>query len=1027
MGGGDIWLTKQGYVLDVHQVSGQSLKGQVVRVSFSGGNAAYADAQQLPGKMNYFVGNQSANWATNVPRFAGTTAQKMLPGLDVRYYFDQGSPRYDLILASGADPSSIAMNFEGANGLTVLPSGNLQIDTSLGPIEERGLVAYQLQGSNRVAVPCQMVVTGSTVHFKLAAYDESKPLVIDPLVFCTYWYVTDQFAKALGPEAVCADASGSIITVGTTTSKTYPTTTGAYQTTNISTYGAGYVAKLSSDGKTLIFGSYLSGTGANAANVRGDAIAAVITDAQGNIYMTGRTGASDFPVTLGAYQTNNAAASSGAANAFVAKLGPDGSQLLFSTYLGGKTFPFQPPSKDFGTGIALDSKGNVVLAGHANSTDFPVTTGVVGDPNDQGRCYVAKLNPKGTTLLFSTLVSGCGPTYILDGQPSLPEVKVDSADNIVIGGFASSSFFAPTPGPWNVALGMGFVEKLSSDGKTKIFATLLAGKVTSIDITPGDGIAFSANIDTAQLLWPAKYDTAGSYHWPAAPGKGACLGQFSSDGTKLVHGALLSDIPPNIRVDRAGNIYLFGDNLGEDYPTTPDAFQKTGGDFYFAELSPAQDKLLYGTHFGGFNPSLSVSANTFTTVTINRVALVGDNSSASDGIPVTTGAYDTSNGPQFLAVLTLPVYTFVEVTPNPVVGGQTVTGKVSIPGPAPVGGYVIKVSSNDSGVKVPASVTIPAGAFSQTFSIPTVGVNSNATATISATFAGGTGTAQLVRIPAALSSLTVTPNPIIEGQTATGVAMLTGQSGPTTDVVLLSSSNPNVTVPSSVSVFYGSVQGVFQVKTATASASYTSVITAKLGSITKTVQVEVDPGLASVSVSPASVVAGAVAQGMVTMSGHVGSAGAVISLSSSSTAATVPASVTVPSGASVATFNITTAGVNAAANVTITAKEGSLVQTHAFTIQPAVFSFLTLNPASVKGGVGVQGIARLNGVAGPAGVTVTISSDSTTATVPASVTIPGGASYTVFVIGTKPVTKTITVHIKGSSGAVITAPLTVNP
>jgi hypothetical protein len=301
MGGGDVWLTSQGYVLDLHRKQGKGIKGHVVRVSFrtsppnplsaagapTRGN--FIEAELLPGKMNYFIGNDATKWTTNVPRFAGATAKQLAPGLDVRYYFDQGSPRYDLILAAGTDPSSIAMNFEGADGLNVLPSGNLQIETSLGPVEERGLMAYQQQGSVRVQVPCQMVVTGSTVHFKTASYDKSKPLIIDPLLFCTYWNLADvENDYYVVTKHLCADVNGNIITVGGTSDKKLPTTPGAYQSSDISFFSAGYVAKLSADGKQLVFGSYFSGTGlVGTQGSAGDFIYAVTTDRAGNIYMTG--------------------------------------------------------------------------------------------------------------------------------------------------------------------------------------------------------------------------------------------------------------------------------------------------------------------------------------------------------------------------------------------------------------------------------------------------------------------------------------------------------------------------------------------------------------------------------------------------------------------------------------------------------------------------------------------------------------------------------------------------------------------
>jgi hypothetical protein len=1026
MGGGEVWLTSQGYVLDVHQRGATMVTGQVVKVSFSGGNSSYADGEQLPGKMNYFIGNVPAKWTTNVPRFAGATAQHMLPGLDVRYYFDQGSPRYDLILAPGADPSSIAMNFEGANSLSVLPSGNLQIETSLGPIEERGLVAYQQQGSVRVSVSCQMVVTGSTVHFRLADYDKSKPLIIDPLLFCTYWSGGDQ-TSPIEPESICADASGNIITAGHASSPSLPTTTGAYQTANISYFGAGYISKLSANGQQLLFGSYLSGTDLNAGETDGDGIVAVTTDAKGAMYVTGRARSSDFPVTPGAVQSTKKNPTDGSADAFVAEFSPDGATLTFSTFLGGT-------GSDYGSGIGLDSSGNVVVSGYAGSHNFPVTPGsyrTTSNPNDQDQAFVTKLNPNGSGILFSTLIPGGAVSAGNDQNQDdnfLPCLKVDSQDNIILGGYANRAYFSATASPYNTPLGLGYVLKLAKDGTKLVFSTLIEAGVTSVDVTPGDGIAFVTSVNENRASWPAAYDMAGTYHWTNYSGFFVCVGQFSGDGKTLLHSTLETYAPHMIHVDKAGNIYLFGWPHPVDgvLPTTSDAIQQTLGSLYFAELSPEQDKLLYATYFA--NDTGVGDADTFAIDSINRFALLSYNGSVHGGtVPITPGAYNTTGGSQFLALVSLPIYSHVEVTPNPVVGGQSVAGKVTLPAAAPLGGSIITLSSSDAGVKLPATVTIPAKSISQTFTITTTGVVASTSATISAKFGVGSGTAQLVRTPAMLTSLTAAASPVIAGQTTSATILLNGQAGPGGDLVQLSSSNANVTVPSSIAISYGSNQAVFQVKTAVATASYTSQVTAKFGSVTKTLSVEVDPGLASLTVSPTSVVAGATAQGVVKLTGKVGALGATVSLSSSTTAATVPSSVVVPAGAALVAFNITSAGVNVATMATITAKEGSLTQSGTLTIQPATLSFFTLTPTSVKGGTGVQGIVRLNGTAGPSGVSVTLSSPSTFATVPAKVLIAPGASYFVFAIGTKPVSTSIAVSLKAVSGSTLTAVLTINP
>jgi hypothetical protein len=1035
--GGEVWLNDEGYVLNLHQLKGQMVTGQVVRVSFhtpaSPTGTTFNEGELVPGKLNYFIGNKPSNWTTNVPRFAGTTAKNVASGLDVRYYFDQGSPRYDLVVAPGTDPSTIGMKIDGANGLNVLPNGNLQIETSLGPVEERGLYAYQQQGSTKVAVPCQMTVVGSTVHFNVASFDKSKPLIIDPLLFCTYYPAPMLDIQ----QGICSDASGNLITVGGTLIYTYPTTTGAFQTAKASypeDY-AGYISKLSADGTRLIFGSYLSGTGFNANQyLVTDTIYAVTIDSSGNLYLTGTAGSFDFPVTPGAYQTKKGDPTLWTTNAFVTEMSADGSHLVFSTFLGGsQTSTTKTVQGDYGSGIALDHHGNVIVGGYETTSNFPVTPGAyegVRNANEPAEGFLAKLNPTGTTLVFSTFLEGgfVDPGYRNDGDQDIYRalIAADSADNIVLGGSIDPAFFKSTGNPLSIkAPAGGFVGKLSSDG-TKMLFNIELGDVQSIALTP-TGIAFVADELGGSALYPSIYDVAGTYHFVGGSVQ-TCLGQFSLDGTKLLHSAVMrfesyvGPAPIQLRTDAAGNLYLF-DVRGTNLPTTSDAYQQSQGLAYLAELSPEQDRLLYGSYFGPSTSTGVPESGTFTMASINRFLLAG----YTDGqaaMPITPGVYDSSINSVYAALLSLAIYTHVELTPNPLVGGLSLTGKVTIPAAATSTGAVITLTSSDAGVKMPATVTIPAGSVSQTFTVTTTGVVSSTTSTVGAKFGVGVGTAKLFRTQAVLNTLTSSATSMVTGQTATGLVTLNGSAGPGGDLVQLSSSNASLTVPASAVIYYGSNQAAFQVKAAAGTGGYTAQITAKLGSVTKTVSVEVAPTLTGLTVSSPSVVAGTTAQGVVKLSGKAGASGVAVSLSSSNVAATVPASVMVPSGATVVAFSISTAGVNVATAVTLAAKKGTLTQTAVITVQPAVLSFYTLTPSPVKGGTGVQGIVRLNGPAGPSGVSVALSSPSSLAIVPSKVMIAPGASYFVFAIGTKPVTTATQVSLKAGA---ITSVLTINP
>jgi hypothetical protein len=190
----NMWLTKDGVLLDQYQLTkgkkGKiSQKGDVVRMSFAGANRAFAHGlTSLPGKFNYFIGRDKSRWAAGVRRFASVQTTELYKGISARYYIENGMPRYDLMVQPGADPSQVAMKFDGAKSVKLASDGTLKIQTSLGMIEEKGLIAYQEIKGKKETVACRMETKGSLSRFATGAYDHSKTLVIDPLFYSSYFY-----------------------------------------------------------------------------------------------------------------------------------------------------------------------------------------------------------------------------------------------------------------------------------------------------------------------------------------------------------------------------------------------------------------------------------------------------------------------------------------------------------------------------------------------------------------------------------------------------------------------------------------------------------------------------------------------------------------------------------------------------------------------------------------------------------------------------------------------------------------------
>src|SRR5208337_3331284 len=231
-------------------------------------------------------------------------------------------------------------------------------------------------------------------------------------------------------QRIAVDSSGNAYVTGQTNSSDFPTTTGAVQTSLAGTYNA-FVTKLNPSGSALVYSTYIGGNG-------WDGGSDIAVDSSGDAYVTGFTDSSNFPTTAGALQSSLA----GVENAFVTKLNPTGSALVYSTYLGGSFF-------DSSYAIAVDSSGNAYVAGSTESGNFPTTAGafqtsLVGYAN----AFVTKLNPAGSGLVYSTYLGG---SYADEGLV----IAVDSSGNAYVTGDTGSSDFPTTAGAFQTTFGGG--------------------------------------------------------------------------------------------------------------------------------------------------------------------------------------------------------------------------------------------------------------------------------------------------------------------------------------------------------------------------------------------------------------------------------------------------------------------------------------------------------------------------------------------------------------------------------------------
>ncbi len=371
------------------------------------------------------------------------------------------------------------------------------------------------------------------------------------------------------------------------------------------------------------------------------------------------------------------------------------------------------------------------------------------------------------------------------------------------------------------------------------------------------------------------------------------------------------------------------------------------------------------------------------------------------------------------------------VSPSSVTGGDSSTGTVTLSAAPGTGGVTVALnSSNTSVATAPASVTVPSGATSATFTISTYsGLSGQNTSTFTATYSG-VGLTQVLTVNGiTISSVSLSPTSVLGGLSSTGTVTI-GSAAPAGGFsVPLSSSTASATVPGTVTVAAGATTATFNASTNPVSSTTVAVITAGSGSASASANLTITPpDLANLSLSPTSVSGGTTSTGTVTLTGDAPSSGTTVTLSSSNSAAMVPANVVVPSGQKTATFTVSTSAVSTTTSAVVTATVGSVKQTATLTITPPTLATLTVSPTSVTGGTSSTGMVTLSWPTGSTGLVVSLQSGNTSAVVPASVTVASGASTASFTITTSPVNAPTTATLTATLGAnSTTASLTITP
>ncbi|HVZ33040.1 MAG TPA: SBBP repeat-containing protein, partial [Polyangiaceae bacterium] len=530
---------------------------------------------ELETKTNYYLGNDKSKWRSNVANYGRVTYRNVLPGIDVVYHGDGRKFEYDFVVNPGASPDVIAIDFEGADEIERNQAGELEIAVADRTLVQHKPVIYQdIDGARRPVDGAFRVLDDTRIGFEVAEYDRARPLVIDPtVVFATYLGgsgVTDTVTR------IAFTSTDQIAMVGQTNSTNFPTASAYDTSANGSTDG--YVAVLNSAGTALVFSTYIGGSstdipygvavdGSDAVfgvgyttsnnfptqaaldssfNGGNDAFlfkftsagalvfstylggssfdygGAVATDSLGNAYAVGLTTSSDFPTTVGAFDTSQNGASY--YDGFVTKVSGDGSTILYSTYFGGA-------SDEFAESVAVDSSGNAVIVGVTASTDFPTQSPYQAANAGGYDAFVTKLNAAGNALLFSTYLGGSSSE--VSSAFSQYDVALDSSENIYLTGATSSTNF-PTASAYQSSSAGGndaFLSKFSSAGAL-VYSTYLGG--TSSDLARGVAVDGSGRAYVVGQSSSSNFPLVNATRSTLAASE-AFLTVFSSTGASLVY------------------------------------------------------------------------------------------------------------------------------------------------------------------------------------------------------------------------------------------------------------------------------------------------------------------------------------------------------------------------------------------------------------------------------------------------------------------------------------------------------------
>lgn len=569
----------------------------VLRMKLMGANPGpvMSGLDELPGKSNYFIGNDPSKWRTDVPNYARVEYHDVYPGVNLVYYGNQSQLESDFVVAPTADPSAIKLQIEGADKVELDARGDLILHTTSGEARLKKPHLYQEVEGSRVVISGGYVTNENHMSFWVGEYDTSRRLIIDPVLYYVNLGGIDSRDRV---NDMAVDAAGNVYITGYTHSYNFPLTPNPFQSNAhwAAYYPNAFVTKLNASGTALIYSTYLGG-------YEGDEGNGIAVDDSGNAYVTGYTSAGDFPLANPLQGTFG-----GIDDAFVTKLNGEGNTLIYSTFLGGSDlegsgdmFDINERTRD--SDIAVDSFGNAYIVGSTQSLNFPTTPNAfqtikaVDSYNDDA--FITKLNASGTALIYSTYLGG-------NSHDVAKGIAIDANGNAFVTGVtgvAYSSFptmnaFQSAYGGW----GDAFVTKVNSSGSALVYSTYLGGASQE----EGESITVDKSGNAYVIGWTtaASFPTFNPIQDFGGGQSDAFVTKFNETGNALIYSTFLgggdTDKGFGIAVDETGNTYVTGGTSSTDFPTASPLQSANGGlwDAFVAKLNQSGSALTYSTYLG---------------------------------------------------------------------------------------------------------------------------------------------------------------------------------------------------------------------------------------------------------------------------------------------------------------------------------------------------------------------------------------------------------------------------------------------